>query len=100
MENAAVTMRDLKKQHNQKMQDLLRRKQTHEKRRHNPDGAKSSADYEVEVSAPVSQPAGAEGAQEVRKLKELNTQLIHRLANERSAHLEMSQRAEVMSREN
>jgi len=123
-ESANLAMRDLKKEHNRKMQDLLRRIQILEKKRHDLDMEKRQLES---ASTTAAAPAGAAPGgsteveqpvmgleeqdeqqfrevkdleKELRESKELNAQLIDRLARERSKHTESAKNMEAIMHDN
>lgn len=113
-ESAGVVIRDLKKEHNRKMQDVLRRAERRRQdlgndRRHV--GQEASAQTlphsEAQAAPPTASCGGAEAQEskeisepkELKELKDLNMQLVERLAQERSAHQKMQEGLEATSGE-
>jgi len=100
-ESAGVVVRDLKKQHNAKVQELLRKVQALESRQ--------QLQQQQQQQTPRGGPEGGSAAvaaaevaraKEFKELKELNVQLIERLGLERSAHTKSQERVKAISNEN
>jgi len=109
-EGAQIKLKEAKREHNRKVQELLHRVQVQEKRQQNAterqtDRRPGSASS---ISCPQARMQAAKECQtdtllpespELRELKELNVQLIERLAQERTAHAEMTGKLEAVHQE-
>lgn len=101
-ESSALALRDCKKDHNAKAQDLLRRMQMLEKQKRDLESENKRLESAVDVpaSASTEEVPPTPVLEELRELKLLNAQLIERLGKERSEHAQSRQHMQSMSGEN
>lgn len=108
-EGTAVVLRDLRREHNRKTQELARRQQLLERRNNQVSAESRHQDKPTSHPDAGSHPGPSGGAgqaeeapeaKELRELKALNLQLIERLGQERSAHTKARDTSQEVSNEN
>merc|ERR1712070_1099092 len=88
-ESGVLQLKDCKKDHNQRVQELLRKTQTLEKQKRDLEAANlalSEAESAASTSAESVATANATSAKELADARQLNDQLVQRLGNERLEH--------------
>lgn len=88
-DSATLALRDAKKDHNRKVQELLRQVQQLE----------TKGRRELEAKTKAREAAKEEESQELKEVKELNAQLVEKLCRERAEHAETRRSFDASSRE-
>lgn len=88
-ESATLALRDAKKEHNRKVQELLRQVQQLE----------AKGRRELEAKTKAREAAKEEESQELKEVKELNAQLVEKLCRERAEHADTRRNFDASSRE-
>mmetsp|Transcript_44333 Transcript_44333/g.77853 ORF Transcript_44333/g.77853 Transcript_44333/m.77853 type:complete len:544 (-) Transcript_44333:21-1652(-) len=105
-ESTALALRECKKDHNAKAQDLLRRMQMLEKQKRDLETENKRLELSLESATDTSVSASADEVQQVpvlaelQELKLLNAQLIEKLSKERAEHAQTRQTLQTVSYEN
>mmetsp|Transcript_58377 Transcript_58377/g.183240 ORF Transcript_58377/g.183240 Transcript_58377/m.183240 type:complete len:340 (+) Transcript_58377:1-1020(+) len=114
LEGHALVIRDLKRDHNRKMQEVLRRAQGLESRGVELEAERRRLERECreeaeqrrleeerrEAAIAAQPPVPPAAAAELAELRALNTQLVERLAGERAGHTQTRQNLQTASQDN